>query len=525
MEMNKMTFALKCFTCLLMLTPVFIERAMAQVPYSAGYEAHPNGVPIRKEARIDTALRSQTIVKNGVRILLDAADLACLSGVPSVFKSGLWWAWASPCDGHPWCWVGTSGDFDRGLYYSQQLGPGRIRATPNRIDSSWTTDDYYNANWEWVDSRGWRYATQEEWPGRPVVNPNGTSEFGDIINYYEPAFDFEVPSVPLCASAWFDPYFYHCDYYNGASTHFSRLPNANLTPCNMIDFYNESLFTHDPCASMDRSSLDVEYDDQWNLVSVPVLVPSDSVQRVFATASSDAYQYARAYETATVLIPGRAYWLKYAGPADIRLEGLSMSNVTVDLAEGWNMVGSISKPIHRSRLTSDDTTLTISDVFGYNGKPFVAESLYPGHGYWVKASHGGSLTLSEVLPKELSRNQPVKTASTNEMPPLPPMLEETNTLSIPEDYASSDESPSLFSQARAVRYNLPSDSRVKIVVYNMFGQPVDTLVNQVQGKGHRSISWNLDGSAPGVYYCRLSAIDLSAPEKIFVALQRKLKVD
>ncbi len=71
----------------------------------------------------------------------------------AIYKDGLYWAWASPCDG------------------------GCSQAYPNNVP-------------------GWRYATVEEWANRPLKS------------------DFLVNDILICGSQYFDNYHTHCDYEN-----------------------------------------------------------------------------------------------------------------------------------------------------------------------------------------------------------------------------------------------------------------------------------------------------------------------
>jgi hypothetical protein len=59
------------------------------------------------------------------------------------------------------------------------------------------------------------------------------------------------------------------------------------------------------------------------------------------------------------------------------------------------MIGSVSHPIPLSAVSPIAPATTASDYFGYSfpGGYFIADSLLPGKGYWIKMSQSGSLVL------------------------------------------------------------------------------------------------------------------------------------
>ena len=72
--------------------------------------------------------------------------------------------------------------------------------------------------------------------------------------------------------------------------------------------------------------------------------------------------------------------------------------------------------------------------------------------------------------------------------------------------------PNPFNSGTLIAYDLASPGRVRLEVYNVLGQPVDTLVDQVQDAGAYQASWNgrdRRGAevAAGIYLVRLSYPD------------------
>ena len=81
---------------------------------------------------------------------------------------------------------------------------------------------------------------------------------------------------------------------------------------------------------------------------------------------------------------------------------------------------------------------------------------------------------------------------------------------LPEEFALGQNYPNPFNPSTQIRYALPEQSKVTIVIYNMLGGKVRTLVNDYQDAGYRNILWNAtnDIGAPvsaGMYIYTIQA--------------------
>jgi len=69
--------------------------------------------------------------------------------------------------------------------------------------------------------------------------------------------------------------------------------------------------------------------------------------------------------------------------------------------------------------------------------------------------------------------------------------DESNQLSnLVEDFKLFQNYPNPFNPRTTIAYNLPIDSHVNLVVYNLLGQPIKTLVNKKLPQGSYEIEWN-----------------------------------
>jgi len=60
----------------------------------------------------------------------------------------------------------------------------------------------------------------------------------------------------------------------------------------------------------------------------------------------------------------------------------------------------------------------------------------------------------------------------------------------PENYSLGQNYPNPFNPSTVIDYSLPAQSRVKIIIYNLIGQEIKTIVDAEQAAGDYSITWN-----------------------------------
>jgi hypothetical protein len=78
--------------------------------------------------------------------------------------------------------------------------------------------------------------------------------------------------------------------------------------------------------------------------------------------------------------------------------------------------------------------------------------------------------------------------------------------------------PNPFNPATIISYQIPTQSNVTLKVYDVLGREVATLVNGLEQPGYKSVNFNADNLASGVYYYRLQAGNYIATKK-FVLLR------
>ena len=98
---------------------------------------------------------------------------------------------------------------------------------------------------------------------------------------------------------------------------------------------------------------------------------------------------------------------------------------------------------------------------------------------------------------------------------------------IPTSFNLDQNYPNPFNPSTTIRYSLPSSANVKLVVYDLLGREIETLVNEEQPAGWKEVQWTVHnvssgisakgGYASGVYFYR---IDVNNKEKMVTKMKK-----
>ena len=92
-------------------------------------------------------------------------------------------------------------------------------------------------------------------------------------------------------------------------------------------------------------------------------------------------------------------------------------------------------------------------------------------------------------------------------------------VTIPEQYTLHQNYPNPFNPRTSIRYDLPDNERVNIIIYDMLGRQVKQLVDEYQDAGFKSIIWDATNDygkpvSAGVYLYKIQAGDFVQTKKM-----------
>jgi hypothetical protein len=276
----------------------------------------------------------------------------------------------------------------------------------------------------------------------------------------------------------------------------------------------------------------------WYMVSLPVIPADSSVQTLFPSALGGmAFTWdpaSEAYAAVLKMEPKKGYWLAIPGSATAQIQGMPLTGYTAHFpSQGWAMIGGVMGSVDFTNPGDNPDGMVLSPAFGWDtvsGSYVPTTTLNEKQGYWAAVFGACDLTVGGTGGGELSvpsaqiDRQAFFKAQGRTPPPPPPDLgrKTVNAAELPKEYALHQNYPNPFNPVTTIRFSLPAPSTVSIVVYDLAGRTVRTLLNGPCLAGKQGIRWDgTDGKGAfitgGVYICRMRADDFQHAIKLIVA--------
>jgi hypothetical protein len=135
----------------------------------------------------------------------------------------------------------------------------------------------------------------------------------------------------------------------------------------------------------------------------------------------------------------------------------------------------------------------------------VNELLYSGPpDLWVRVEFADSSGLNLFLPQ----------VSGGEVTILSPLDAEDGFAGLPRVLNLNQNYPNPFNPTTTIAFSLPERAHATLRVYNILGQEVVTLVDEVLSPGEHEIRWDASDRASGVYFYRLTFKDKAPTKKM-----------
>lgn len=254
----------------------------------------------------------------------------------------------------------------------------------------------------------------------------------------------------------------------------------------------------------------------WNLLSVPLLVDDYRTGTLYPTAKSPAYKFEGTYVVEETLRNCVGYWLKFSYSQTIDFLGYENVLDTVDVQSGWNMIGSLSVPLAVADIASVPGGIVTSEFFKYENGYAVADTLSPGFGYWVKVNQTGKLVLQRSTQGRMIMEK-IQIVHSDQKPPLPPFEDRGNTANVDtKKYGLGQNYPNPFNPVTDIEYHVADGGYVSLIVFDLLGRGVATLVSEVKQAGSYVLTWDASDFPNGVYFCRMQSGGFVETKKLFL---------
>jgi parallel beta-helix repeat protein len=273
----------------------------------------------------------------------------------------------------------------------------------------------------------------------------------------------------------------------------------------------------------------------WYMISLSIVPPDCSVSVIFPSAlGQTAYSWnpdEENYHAAAKIEPGEGYWIAFPEPATATVPGIPLQTYTKYFSsQGWYMMGSVVDTVDFTDPDDQPDGSILTPAFGYDSdhKGYVpVDSLIPNEGYWIAVFEACSLSVGNGLlsktKQTVQRAQEVFFKKFGYEPPSIPIInwQTGEMVNIPDEFVLSQNYPNPFNPFTSIAFDLPLQSYVTMIVYNMAGQKVRTLLSKEFPAGSHEILWDSrdDENAPlcsGLYLYKLEAGAFSAVRKMLL---------
>ena len=92
---------------------------------------------------------------------------------------------------------------------------------------------------------------------------------------------------------------------------------------------------------------------------------------------------------------------------------------------------------------------------------------------------------------------------------------------LPSTFALHQNYPNPFNPVTTIRYDVPDNGLVRIIIYDLTGRKIKTLVDGISTPGRYSITWNGTDDfgklvSSGMYFYRMKSTDFQSVKKLML---------
>ena len=137
--------------------------------------------------------------------------------------------------------------------------------------------------------------------------------------------------------------------------------------------------------------MDIQFQENWNMVGLPLFVSNPEYQILFPESIENTlFSFSDGgYSQETQLIPGMGYWLRIQSDGTAIISGQSISELSIDISEGWNLISGITETVNINSIYDPNQLIIEGTIFGFTDGYQPEETIEPGNGYWLRSSGDG----------------------------------------------------------------------------------------------------------------------------------------
>jgi hypothetical protein len=128
----------------------------------------------------------------------------------------------------------------------------------------------------------------------------------------------------------------------------------------------------------------------------------------------------------------------------------------------------------------------------------------------------GEETASHLTKRFDTKEVPDSTARPKLIVTYMPQVGVEESHDVPNEFALHQNYPNPFNPTTTIEYALPAKAHITLRVFNLLGQEVATLVDEVQEAGNKSVTFSSSGLVSGMYFYRFSSESFSQTRKLVI---------
>lgn len=146
----------------------------------------------------------------------------------------------------------------------------------------------------------------------------------------------------------------------------------------------------------------------------------------------------------------------------------------------------------------------------------VSSLSYPITIQWKMIKESVGLASLEIDNKEIGLNETGSMVIANPQTQIKLKLSPAQVTGVPSEFALQQNYPNPFNPTTVIKYSLPVESKVTLTFYNVLGQVVKVIADEIQTTGYKSVEWDASGMASGIYFYRLQTHNFTATKKLLL---------